>query len=42
MERAAPLIRNGFIVRITGGGHFLFRDAPEAFVQQIDAFLSEP
>jgi pimeloyl-ACP methyl ester carboxylesterase len=41
MERAAPAIRGARVVKLEGGGHFLLRDAPEAFVREVDAFLAE-
>jgi pimeloyl-ACP methyl ester carboxylesterase len=42
MERAAPAIRNARIVKLEGGGHFPFRDAPDVFVREVEIFLSEP
>jgi pimeloyl-ACP methyl ester carboxylesterase len=41
-ERTAPAIRNARVVRLTGGSHFPFRDAPDAFQREVEAFLSEP
>ena len=42
MERAAPAIPAARIVTIADGGHFLLRDTPDRFVQEVDAFLAEP
>jgi pimeloyl-ACP methyl ester carboxylesterase len=42
MERAAPAIPAARIVPLAGGGHFPLRDAPDAFVREVDAFLAEP
>ena len=41
MQRATPAIRGARIVTLTGG-HFPFRDDPEPFVRDVEAFLAEP
>ena len=42
MERAVPAIRTARVVPLANGGHFPFRDAPDWFVGEVDAFLAEP
>ena len=41
MERATPAIRAKRIVTLEGGGHFPLRDAPDAFVREVEQFLSQ-
>jgi pimeloyl-ACP methyl ester carboxylesterase len=42
MERIAPSIEDAQVVPLSGGGHFLLRDAPTAFVAEVERFLGEP